>query len=293
MTDLAWIDGPDGYGLAFDGGKVVCRNPQGRRLAAVPKALRDADAVHRLEALERWLRQHARECAEAVERWMLRSLPAPRGLIEAVWADPDWRGPLENLVVFPVDAAGEPRPDAGGFLRGARPGAVGVVTLDGETAWLEADRLAVPHPILMPELADFRELAAELGLAQGARQLFREVFARGPDHADHDRLVGDFAGGRFGMLAHALGRARSLGYRVSGGYAVCPVWEAGRKVEARFWLGADAPDEETVTEGLGWVDAREHGLALREVGPVAFSEGMRMASAIYAGRAKEEEGEDE
>jgi len=38
-----------------------------------------------------------------------------------------------------------------------------------------------------------------------------------------------------------------------------------------------------------WVDERERALTLAELGPVAFSEGMRMASAIYAGRVVEQE----
>ena len=42
---------------------------------------------------------------------------------------------------------------------------------------------------------------------------------------------------------------------------------------------------------LSWVDSREKGLAIADVGPVAFSEGMRMASSIYAARVVEKKEE--
>ena len=88
---------------------------------------------------------------------------------------------------------------------------------------------------------------------------------------------------------HALGRARSQGYRVRGGFAVCGVWEAADVIEARYWIGADNPESETWTGELSWVDSRERVMPLAELGPVAYSEGMRMASAIWAGRVVEKE----
>jgi hypothetical protein len=288
-----WVDGPDGYGLGIDGGKLVCRNKQGKTLASVPKKVRESEAAGRLLTLIEWLEAHAQACRGTAEQWMLRSLPVPRRALESVWADPAWRATLENAVVLGVASDGTPRPGVAGFLRGARAEAgVGVVTLDGETEWLEAPAIVVPHPILLADLDDWRGLATELGLAQGMPQLFRETFARPPGLDPEAHAIADYAGGEFEALSHATGRCRTLGYRVSGGYAVCPVWEAGRLYEARFWIGADDPDSETSTDDLTWVDERERSLSLGEVGPVAFSEGMRMASAIYAGRtpeAKEEE----
>ena len=64
-------------------------------------------------------------------------------------------------------------------------------------------------------------------------------------------------------------------------------------MEARYWIGSDAPESEAVTGDLMWVDAGEAQQAvrqLRDVGPVAYSEGMRMAAAIYAGRVAENDG---
>jgi hypothetical protein len=288
----AWVEGPEGYGLALDEGHLVCRNAKGKVLASVPKKVKESEAAQRLLALQDWLAEHERSCRESVELWMLRSLPVPRRALEAVWSDPAWRAALENAIVFAAGADGVPDPDAAGFLRGASDAGIGVVTLDGETEWLDAPCAVLPHPILLADLDDWRELATELGMKQGIAQLFRETFARPADLDADAHAIRDFVGGKFEMLTHALGRCRSLGYRVSGGYAVLPVWEGGKLVEARFWIGAEYPDEETYTDELTWVDDRERALPVGEVGPVAFSEGMRMASAIYAGKATEEQ-EDE
>ena len=84
-----------------------------------------------------------------------------------------------------------------------------------------------------------------------------------------------------------FGLCRRLGFRVSGGYACCPVWEDGRQVEARFWIGSDYPEGETWTGDMIFTDSKEHTIPVKDVGPVAFSEGMRMAAAIYAKRIVE------
>jgi hypothetical protein len=288
--ELAWVDAGDGYALALDGDQLVARNAKGARLSAVPKSLKDGAVAEELLAVRTFLAAHERECRERVETWMLRSLPAPRALVEAVWADPAWRAPLENAVVVALDAAGEAIDGASGLCRGVDAArGVGVVDLDGETRWIESASVAIPHPILIPELNDFRALATELGVTQGIAQLFRETFTRPAGSAARE-AVEALAGAKFAQLVHALGKARTLGYRVRGGFVVCPVWEGGVMIEARYWLGADDPMSEAYTGDLSWVDAKERALALTDVGPVAWSEGMRMASGIYAARVVEEKG---
>jgi hypothetical protein len=291
---LGWVDAERGYRLALDGGKLAAMNAKGKRLAAVPKELRGGEVAARLEALRDWLIEHERACGATVERWMLRSLPVPRAVLQAVWEDIAWRRPLENAVIAAVDGddgdgAGRFDPARTGLFRGVDPErGVGIVDLEGETAWLDDDRIAVPHPVLLPELDAWRELAMQLGLAQGVSQLYRETYAKPAGAAG--TVVDRFEDGRFAMLLHAAGRARSLGYQVRGGFATCRVWERGAAGEARgarearYWLGADDAYAEAYTGALSWVDEHDRGLALAEVGPVAFSEGMRMASAIYAGR---------
>lgn len=75
---------------------------------------------------------------------------------------------------------------------------------------------------------------------------------------------------------------------------MCPLIENGVSVEAAYWIGADYPESEPRTGGLEWRAAGGRRLPLREVGPVAWSEGVRMAALVYAGRvvnSEDEEGE--
>jgi predicted DNA-binding WGR domain protein len=277
-----WRDAGDGYRVKLDpGGKLVCQNARGQTLSAVPRAVKESAAAEDLLMLVDWLEAHARECLAQVETWMLRSLPVPRAALEQAFDDPSWRAALENLVVMPVDGDAS----RAGFFRGVdlRRG-IGLVTLDGETVWLDAPAVAIPHPVHLEEREDFRALGVELSLRQGLKQLFREVF-RKPDTLDAKATsISDFAGAKFAQLTHALGLCRRLDYRVSGGSALTRIWENGRVAEARYWIGADDPSSEAYTDALVWVDERERALPLGEVGPIAFSEGMRMASAIHAGR---------
>lgn len=287
---LGWIDAGHGYKLALDGKKLVAMNAAGKRLSSVPKEVKDSDVADQLESTRDWLAEHDRECIATVEQWMLRSLPVPRAVLEAVWEDPSWRRPLENAVVVAVTADGAQDPTRAGLFRGvdAKKG-VGIVDLDGETGWLAVEQVAIPHPILIPELDAWRELVTQIAVTQGIAQLHRETHARPPALAPTATAIDAFEDGKFAMLMHVLGKARSLGYKVRGGFATCKVLEHGVPTEARYWIGADSPEAETYTGSLLWVDARERTLPVAEVGPVALSEGMRMASAIYAARVVEKQ----
>ena len=285
---LGWIDAGKGYALTLDGGKLAARNDKGKRLSSVPKDLRDGEVADQLEGLRDWLAEHDRECMATVDQWLLRSLPVPRAVLEQVWDDPAWRRPLENAVVVAVGADGKHEHGKAGLFRGvdAKRG-IGIVDLDGETGWIAADRIAIPHPILIAELDGWRELVTQLGVAQGVSQLLRETYAKPAGASAH--TIDQFEDGKFAMLMHAVGKARSLGFKVRGGFAVCKVWDGDGVTEARYWIGADSPEAETFTGSLSWVDQREHGMSIAAVGPVAFSEGMRMASAIYAARVVEKQ----
>jgi hypothetical protein len=78
---------------------------------------------------------------------------------------------------------------------------------------------------------------------------------------------------------------------VRGGYATVKIFEDARPVEGRMWIGSDDPEMEAETGELGWYDERSRPIALGDVGPVAWSEGARMAARIYAGRVVDEEAE--
>jgi hypothetical protein len=291
-SEPTWLNAGNGYELALEGRKLLCRNLKtGKQLGSIPKKARESEAAQELLALRDWLDLHNQECRETIEIWMLRSLPFPRALVASVWDDPSWRGVFENVVVAPIEGD-SPSLEEAGFLRGVDPDRkLGVVNLDGETEWLEAALFAIPHPNLLADLADYRELAAELDLCQGISQLFRETWSKPEELDPKTTSIRDYAEGKFDQLNFVLGKCKTLGYRVRGGFAICPVWEQGRQAEARYWVGAEYPENETYTGELLWVDAEEKTLSLGAVGPVAYSEGIRMANAIYAARKIEDQGE--
>ncbi|MER6068441.1 DUF4132 domain-containing protein [Streptomyces sp. NPDC001817] len=280
---MGWVSAGD-YEVALDGGKVVCRNVSGRRLKAVPPKIADDPAVVGLRQLVEWLERHERQCLATAERWMVRSLPVPLAVVTRVWPDPAWQAALRDLVVTGSDG------QVAGFLRDADPErGLGLVDLDGDTVRIAPDLVRIPHPVLLEDLQELREFAVELGVEQGAQQLFREVWHR-PAALDAEATeVEDYAGGSFKELRFLHGRATQLGYRVRGGHAVCPVLEDGRGVEARVWVGDYDGHMETETGPLVWSGPTGRALKLGQIGPVAWSEGMRMAAALYAGRDIEEE----
>ncbi|MFD7584869.1 DUF4132 domain-containing protein [Kitasatospora sp. NPDC059811] len=282
---MAWVEtGAGGYRVALDGeGKVVCRNAAGRELKSLPSKLGDDPVVTQLRQLTEWLAAHERRCQEDVERWMVRSLPVPAAVLTAVWADEAWQAVLRDLVVTGPNGA------VAGFLRGAdAERGLGLVDLDGDTVRLTDGEILIPHPVLLPDLDDLREFAVELGVSQRVPQLYREVWHR-PDERPTGTEVTTYAGGRYRELRELLGRCARLGHRVRGGSAVQPVVEAGRTVEARVWVGDYYEYDACETGALSWAGPDGRVLPLAEVGPIAWSEGMRMAAALYAGRTIEGE----
>jgi hypothetical protein len=313
-AEPGWLDAGGGVQLGIREGSLVARKA-GKDLASVPKAAKESQVGERLGSAIDFLEDHARSCLHSVETWMLRSLPVPRGVLQAVIADAAWAAALKDVWVVAVAPDGTIDREVGGFFRGADAAkGIGVVDRDGETSWLQTESVLVPHPILLDELDDLRQMAVEIGAQQGTSQLFRETFVRpaapaegpgdrgreggGGEVAHAPRLwidpatVTQFSGGKFTMLNQVTGLAKRLGYRVSAGSAVCRVLEHGRFVEARYELGEGDGMDETETGDLAWVDDKQRPLAIANVPPVAFSEGMRMASQIYAKR-KLDEGDDD
>jgi len=285
---MTWMATAAGYEVTLRGGDVVCRNAAGRELRTVPKAVRDDPVTAGLRQLEEWLGRHEAGCRADVERWMVRSLPVPAALLAEVWTDDAWRVALTDLVVARSDGTGWD-PDDVGFLREAGEKGIGVVNLDGETVRMAADVVVIPHPVLLADLDDLREFAADLEVDQSVPQLFRETWLRPAGLDPAATSVADYAGGHFAELRHLTARAGSLGYQVRGGYAVCRVFEGDRTVEARSWVGSDDPYYATDTGDLVFTGRAGATLPLGEVGPVAWSEGMRMAAGLYAGRVVEQQ----
>jgi hypothetical protein len=282
---MGWLAAVDGYEVSLVDGVVVCRTAAGKTLKALPKQVRESEAVLALRQLHEWLCRHEAECRATIELWLLRSLPVPTTVITAVWPDPAWRSPLADLVVAPVDHSGNWRLDEGGFLRGITDdGSLRVVTLDGETVRLSATSVVLPHPVLLPDLDDLRSFAAELGVRQGVAQLFREIWRRPDEAAKQQAELAQYAGGQFAQLRHLTSRASSLGYAVRGGYATLRVWERGRVLDARVWLGEGDPSMAAETGELVFVDANGSVVEPAQVGRVTWSEGLRMAASLYAAR---------
>ena len=281
-----------GYSLGFDGTTIIALNAKGKRLKSVPPAAKKTDEYRRLEQLREFLSRHDADVAAQVQRWLLGSYPVPGAVLAAVWPDDSWRAWLTDTVVADAAQAQVPL----GFLReitaiddGAR---LGVVDLDGESVSVDVAAAVFPHPLqLGAELADFAEFAAELGLTPKFDQLFRQVHVK--PKSLHTNDIRDFAGARFAELRHATGRARSQGFVVQGAYAVCRTVADGTRVEARLWLGEGSPDYEAELGELSWTDG-ERLIPISDVPPVAFSEGMRMGTLIYAGRVVgKQEGDDQ
>ncbi len=291
--EVAWIPAARDYAVGLMDGKLVCRNPKGKMLVSVPKWLKEEDVADRLVALSQWLREHRLECLHTVQRWMLRSLLVPRAVAAEIWKDPDWRASLQNLVVAPANARGTVDHAQEGLLRDvdAKRG-LGIVDLDGESTWLKAPLFAVPHPILIQDLSELRELTADLELQQGVDQLYRPIH-QPTDEQQKLKAIRDFAGGAFEQLNYATSHCRRLGYPVRGGYATCRVWEGRAALEARYYIGDEYPESETWTGELIFVNVRQQPVRIRDVGPVTFSEGVLMASAIFAKRKVDEAGESE
>lgn len=233
---MGWSETTGGYAVALDGTRVLCRNAAGRALKQVPPKLKDDAEVVRLRQLAEWLERHERECREQVDTWLVRSLPVPVALLARVWPDAAWQSALRDLVVAPVGADGSADTERAGFLRDADPArGLGIVDLDGDSVWLEpaeVETVLIPHPVLLEELAELREFAAELGVEQGAEQLFREVWRR-PEAAEGAAgAVRRRSGGRT-----PTGSSRSCGMRRPARSRSATGCAAARRC-ARWWRTA-------------------------------------------------------
>ena len=286
---MGWVAAGSDYQVSLDKGKVVCRNAKGTRLKTLPKALKEHDAVVGLRQLAEWLKRHEESCKAEVERWMVRSLPVPAAVLREVWADEVWRANLTDVVIVPLAKDGKWQTEHAGLLRDAGGSkGLGIVDLDGESKHLDAQRIAIPHPVLLPDLDDLREFATDLGVRQGTLQLFREVWRKPGGEAEQRSAAALFAGAKFKQLRHVQTRAMQHGYRVQGGMATLRVWEGGRPIAASVWIGEGDPAYETETGDLFFSDPEGRVVPFEEVPPVTWSEGMRLAATLHAGRVVEE-----
>lgn len=297
-AEPTWIETPNGYALTIANDQIQARNAEGKVLKSVPAAVKKTEEFLELDNLLNWLKSHDDQCGAQVETWVLRSLPVPAAVIAAVWPDETWRSWLHDLVIQPATSA-----DAGeangsvlaGFLRDASTGENGkaqlvIVDLAGETHTIDAAEILIPHPVLLDNLGELRDFATDSGVQQRFSQLQREAYAL-PDPLPDGAVTAlrTWEDAYFEEVRIAMGKARSLGYGIKGDYAVTSIYEDGRVVEANYWLGEEEyPEVETYTGTLSWEIDGEI-VPVRELGPVAYSEGVRMATQIYAVRTIEED----
>ena len=220
---------------------------------------------------------------------MVRSLAVPLPALQRLWGDPGWRRALRDAVILPLDDHARPLAEAQGFLRAIDlERGVGVVTLDGETVYAQAARIVLPHPVTLHDLDDYREFATELQIDQHIRQVFRETWTRPRDLDPVVSRVREFGDGHFGQPGDVASRCRALGIQMSGRMAVMRLHEGPLHCEARYWIGSYTRFGEVLTGDLRWVDRTGRPLRVASLGPVTYSEGMRMAASIYAGRLSDE-----
>lgn len=280
---MSWLTVGDDYEIALVDGQVVARSaagtPGAERAGKLPPGLRDHPEVVELQRFGQWLERHTAECVAQVDAWMVSSLPVPTALLAQVWPDEAWQAALRDIVV-----AGE-GPDETGFLRDAdASGGLRVVNLDGETVRLRPDTVTMPHPVLLPDLDELRAFAAETGIVQGVEQIHRATWTRPAGLHAGAREVNEFSGALYRSWFHLAARATQLGARVVGSEITSRIHDGGRVFTAVVEATSPYYEDESRTCGLSWGDEDGRRLRLDEVGPVAWSEGMRLAAALQAGR---------
>ncbi|MFI6691762.1 DUF4132 domain-containing protein [Streptomyces sp. NPDC050433] len=277
-TGPHWVPAVRGHELALDGTTLICRRSgDGQLLSSVPRAARASRAGERLTELRERLIRHEEECRSTVESWLLSAGgPIPAALLGRVWPDPAWRTSLAHLVVT-VDGL------TGVLTDVADDGRTTLLDVDGGAHTPPAGPVSLPHPVLLPDPDRWRKLLDTCELTQGIAQLARDVHHRPADVDPLATGVDDYAGSHFEELRDATARAVRQGCVMHGGFATLSVADGGVGVQARYWLGSDDPYSATETGRLLWVDGSERPVALGEIGPVAWSEGVRMATLIHAG----------
>ncbi|MFI7439726.1 DUF4132 domain-containing protein [Nonomuraea indica] len=262
---MGWITLATGHELTVEGTLrplLACRTAAGRVLAKVPANVRKDPAGVRLAALRDRLGEHARAVHDRVESWMVRSLPVPAAVFAAVWDDPVWRETLTDLVIAPIV---EGAPD------------LGRCALLREGAWTGADTFAIPHPLLFGD-----ELLTWKGryLTQVVEQVRRQVWTR-PASMDRAFGVVEIAGASYESGAAFERRVHELGGRIKGDKARFTV-HAPEPVGVELDLYWSGPMSPASVEGMRFIAGG------REIGDIAWSEGIRILMALDADRTVDE-----
>lgn len=285
-----WIDAGD-YRFLLDGEEILARNAKGEPLKTVPAKARQLPEYERLDALRTSLAQHRVECSDTVRGWFLAGESVPSRLIAAVWPDPSWRAMFADAVVAHDGSAG--------LLRAADADGLSLVDLDGETITVPVDdatAVTLPHPVLMEDLDDWREFTVELGIHQGFDQLFRDTHRKPTDAAGRRAAMEKYRDAKYGKANALVGRSRGGGFSVDYAEGLNAIYLEvtedvdGRRVTTTAALGAGEDDEGAAILYDLYFSRDGRLVDAADVGPVTWSEGVRMAEFVYGGRTIVDEG---
>lgn len=280
-----WIEVPTGHAIRLHDGQIQVRNAKGKTLATVPPAVKKTAEHERLAVLADSLARHRAEQVRAIEAWMLHGTAVPVVLVAALWEDPDARAALTGLLVQSTD---EP---VVGLLVNADAAGLEVADVDGTRRRLAGTHVIVAHPTLLEDADRWRLALAEHGLTQGVDQLARRVFRSGQtdwlsstETAPEAPYVLVYTDGAtmFRDYARLMAALLPLGAELSRGRLQVRVREAGMEVLARLTVDAESPEHPSYVDHLAWFagdDGRR--LTFEEIGPVAWSEGARLAWHVH------------
>jgi hypothetical protein len=237
--------------------------------------MRDRDSAHDLDEVARWLADRDDVCRDEATTWMVRATSLATDTLASLWTDRMWSRSLTDLVLETADGSdpdGSNPDDAHeddalvrGFLRGVAPGrGVGVLGLDGQTRWITHRRWTIPHPALLADLAAWQSAARQHGISQDVHQLDRTVF-----HRDPARFPDEHTAAHLWLPA------------TSGTERTAQFWDGGRWVLARITPGepgtANGASSRSIT--VTFEDSDGRLLRLAAVGPIVWSEALRLATA--------------
>lgn len=295
LTELAveWIDAGE-YQFLLDGEEILARNAKGKQLKTVPAKARKLPEFEQLDALRTALSQHRQTCITTVSTWFLSGQTIPTRVIAAVWPDPAWQAMLKDAILNFDGSIG--------LLRDTTADSLSLVDIDGETVSVPVDDnsvVSLPHPILMDDLSDWREFAVELGVHQGFDQLFRDTYPKPVDEAGQREALEKYSGGEYEKTNVLVGRSRGGGFTVDFEEGVAgislDVVEPGVENNAEITATLEVMDTYEGSAALGNLYFTRDGRTVpaEEVGPVAWSEGVRMAEFVFSGRTIKENTEDQ
>ncbi|SER51357.1 DUF4132 domain-containing protein [Corynebacterium cystitidis] len=276
----SWFEGAD-YDFALSGAyadKIVARNKKGRTLKSVPKKAKTDEVYQQVDALRNYFAAHHDRCREAVIAWLFQEGPVPSEVLGAIWKDSVWQHYVKDLV---VTAGG-----VHGLLRHADATCLQLVDLDGESHEVEVSAsqlVQIPHPIKIAQRDQWREFVIDLGVTQSVDQLFRDVYPLPETLREREDAMQAYADAEINPGGILAGIARDNGAKFSTQYLQVEVEEQGRRVQGRLDISFVSPKEKAFLSSV-YFTAADRSVPPSDIGPVTWSETMRLAHQAYAAR---------